>query len=139
MTQLEEGPRTSRTQTPGKRWIRRLVKTALWLLIAYFLYRYLKRNWTLLDFRQVDIPPGALGLSALLFCLGSFTHGMVWVPLLHQVGGVKMSLLTSWRICATLFEPSISRRSPSTMKRIIRKEISLTIVFASPTNGMSTL
>jgi len=100
MTRIEEGPRGSRTQTPGKRWIGRLAKTALWLLIACFLYRYLKRNWTLLDFRQIAIPAGALSLAFVLLAVGNLLHGILWAPLLRQVSGVKMPLLSSWRISA---------------------------------------
>lgn len=92
----EEAPRPKKAGP--LRPLKLALKLAMGLLLIYFWYAYLHKNWNQLSHLDWKLNWPATILSALLFFVGTVFINGLWAPLLRELTGIPISLAAAFRV-----------------------------------------
>jgi len=82
------------------KWVKIAFRTLTLLVIVWFWYAYVRRNWNQIRDINLEVRWAYMALSGVFFFLGYLVAGCLWSPFLSEMNGISMSVPQAFRICA---------------------------------------
>jgi uncharacterized membrane protein YbhN (UPF0104 family) len=84
----------------GKALIVLILKIAVFLVIGYLWYRYIRKNWSALSAQSWRLGWHTILLSSVVTLCGYVIRGWLWAPMRFELTGQRMTLAAAFRVSA---------------------------------------
>lgn len=77
-----------------------IMKVVVLLVVCYFWYRYVRKNWDELSARSWEIGWRSIVFSSVFFFIGYVNRGCLWAPMCFELTGERIPVISAFRASA---------------------------------------